>query len=254
MPSLRQATRWLILGEMMELGSSSGELHSEVGAYAKASGIARLLAVGSQTRSAVEAFGDGGTWFEGIDDLINEARQSLTSDVVVLVKGSRANRLERVTAALARSAQRGQVSPSSPRMTDPTVRTCRRPDGRHSSEREVSLDSGRNVLEGLRRRGVEAEPVDGIPALRAALVDRRFDRVFNILHGQRGGGEDGVVQGLLEAFGIPYTGSNVLGSALAMDKIRTKQVWLTVGLRPPATSPVARMTTSQQQPQRWDCR
>jgi D-alanine-D-alanine ligase len=105
--------------------------------------------------------------------------------------------------------------------------------GGTSSEREVSLDSGSNVLEALRRRQVRAEPVDGIPALRTALVDGRFDRVFNILHGQHGGGEDGVVQGLLEAFGVPYTGSNVLGSALSMDKIRTKQVWLTLGLPTP---------------------
>jgi D-alanine-D-alanine ligase len=105
--------------------------------------------------------------------------------------------------------------------------------GGSSSEREVSLDSGRNVLDALKRRGIAAEAVDGIPALVAALVDRRFDRVFNILHGQRGGGEDGVVQGLLDAFGIPYTGSNVLGSALSMDKIRTKQVWLAVGLPTP---------------------
>lgn len=105
--------------------------------------------------------------------------------------------------------------------------------GGSSSEREVSLDSGRNVLEALHRRGVQADPVDGIPALLAVLVERRFDRVFNILHGQRGGGEDGVVQGLLEAFGVPYTGSDVLGSALSMDKIRTKQVWLALGLPTP---------------------
>jgi D-alanine-D-alanine ligase len=105
--------------------------------------------------------------------------------------------------------------------------------GGTSSEREVSLDSGRNVLEALQRRKVDAEAVDGIPALVGRLVDKRVDRVFNILHGQRGGGEDGVVQGLLEAFGIPYTGSDVLGSALSMDKIRTKQVWLAVGLPTP---------------------
>jgi D-alanine-D-alanine ligase len=105
--------------------------------------------------------------------------------------------------------------------------------GGSSSERDVSLDSGRNVVDALRRRGVQAEPVDGIPALVTALVEQRFDRVFNILHGQRGGGEDGVVQGLLEAFGIPYTGSDVLGSALSMDKIRTKQVWLAVNLPTP---------------------
>jgi len=105
--------------------------------------------------------------------------------------------------------------------------------GGTSSEREVSLDSGRNVLEGLRRRGVQAEPIDGIPALVEALVAKRIDRVFNILHGQRGGGEDGVVQGLLESFGVPYTGSDVLGSALSMDKIRTKQVWIAMSLPTP---------------------
>jgi len=106
--------------------------------------------------------------------------------------------------------------------------------GGTSSEREVSLDSGRNVLEALRARGVDAQPVDGIPALVVALVQRQFDRVFNILHGNSGGGEDGVVQGLLEALGVPYTGSGVLGSALSMDKIRTKQVWLSLNLPTPA--------------------
>jgi D-alanine-D-alanine ligase len=105
--------------------------------------------------------------------------------------------------------------------------------GGTSSERDVSLDSGRNVLGALQHRGVQAQPVDGIPALVAALVDERIDRVFNVLHGQRGGGEDGIVQGLLEAFGVPYTGSDVLGSSLSMDKIRTKQVWLALNLPTP---------------------
>jgi D-alanine-D-alanine ligase len=105
--------------------------------------------------------------------------------------------------------------------------------GGTSSEREVSLNSGANVLESLRAQGVQAEPVDGIPALVAALGERRFDRVFNILHGHHGGGEDGVLQGLLDALGVPYTGSGVLGSALSMDKIRTKQVWLALGLPTP---------------------
>ena len=105
--------------------------------------------------------------------------------------------------------------------------------GGSSSEREVSLDSGRNVLEALRARGVDAHAVDGIPALVQALVARKFDRVFNVLHGQRGGGEDGVVQGLMEALGVPCTGSGVLGSALTMDKIRTKQVWMSEGLPTP---------------------
>ena len=110
--------------------------------------------------------------------------------------------------------------------------------GGTSSEREVSLDSGRNVLAALRSRGVDAHAVDGIPELAAALMQKQygqagFDRVFNILHGHNGGGEDGVLQGLLEALGVAYTGSGVLGSALSMDKIRTKQVWLSIGLPTP---------------------
>jgi D-alanine-D-alanine ligase len=105
--------------------------------------------------------------------------------------------------------------------------------GGTSAEREVSLDSGRNVLTALRARGVRADAVDGIPNLLRELQARHFDRVFNILHGNKGGGEDGTLQGLLEALGVPYTGSGVLGSALAMDKIRSKQVWLALGLPTP---------------------
>lgn len=118
--------------------------------------------------------------------------------------------------------------------------------GGTSSEREVSLDSGRNVIEALRARGVDATAVDGIPALARALVEKRFDRVFNILHGHNGGGEDGIVQGLMEAFGVPYTGSDVLGSALGMDKIRTKQVWLSVGLPTPQYRKVTAETVHAQ--------
>lgn len=105
--------------------------------------------------------------------------------------------------------------------------------GGTSSEREVSLNSGSNVFDALKRQGVDVHVVDGIPALRDALVTKKFDRVFNILHGNRGGGEDGVLQGLLDAFDVPYTGSGVLGSSLSMDKIRTKQVWLALGLPTP---------------------
>jgi len=112
--------------------------------------------------------------------------------------------------------------------------------GGTSAEREVSLESGRNVLEALRARGIDAHAVDGIPALVGALVGKRFDRVFNILHGNKGGGEDGVLQGLCEALGVPLTGSGVLGSALAMDKIRTKQVWLSLGLPTPRYVRLAR--------------
>ena len=103
--------------------------------------------------------------------------------------------------------------------------------GGASAEREVSLNSGSKVLAALQARGVDAHAVDGIPALIASLAD--FDRVFNILHGNKGGGEDGVLQGLLEAHGVPCTGSGVLGTALAMDKIRSKQVWLALGLPTP---------------------
>ncbi|MFO1394840.1 MAG: D-alanine--D-alanine ligase [Steroidobacteraceae bacterium] len=106
--------------------------------------------------------------------------------------------------------------------------------GGTSSEREVSLDSGRNVLEALVRRGVDAFAVDGVAALIEALTapaGRRCDRVFNILHG--GAGENGELQGLLETLGVPYTGSGVLGSALTLDKIRTKQVWMALGLPTP---------------------
>jgi len=113
--------------------------------------------------------------------------------------------------------------------------------GGRSAEREVSLDSGRNVLAALRECGVDAHSVDGVPALLEALRQDRhataagaaagFDRVFNILHG--GEGENGVLQGLLAAHGLPCTGSGVQGSALTIDKIRTKQVWLGEGLPTP---------------------
>jgi D-alanine-D-alanine ligase len=114
--------------------------------------------------------------------------------------------------------------------------------GGSTSEREVSLDSGSNILEALKRRGVDAVAVDGIPALVAALTNEgsvpSIDRVFNILHG--GDGENGVLQGLLGALGVPYTGSGVLGSALTLDKIRTKQVWLALGLPTPAYASLER--------------
>lgn len=105
--------------------------------------------------------------------------------------------------------------------------------GGSSAEREVSLDSGRNVLEALKARGVDVQAIDGIPALLDALRAGHFARVFNILHGQHGGGEDGVLQGALESLHIPYTGSGVLGSALSMDKTRSKRVWQSLGLPTP---------------------
>jgi D-alanine-D-alanine ligase len=93
--------------------------------------------------------------------------------------------------------------------------------GGTSAEREISLMSGRPVLESLVRRGVDAHAFD--PAGRDLAELKRFDRAFIVLHGR--GGEDGTVQGALELMGVPYTGSGVLASALAMDKWRTKLVW-----------------------------
>ena len=112
--------------------------------------------------------------------------------------------------------------------------------GGSSAEREVSLDSGRNVLAALQARGVDAHAIDGIPALLDALRAGHFARVFNILHGQHGGGEDGVLQGALESLNVPYTGSGVLGSALSMDKTRSKRVWQSLGLSTPTFAALPR--------------
>ncbi len=112
--------------------------------------------------------------------------------------------------------------------------------GGSSAEREVSLDSGRNVLDALKAGGVDAHPVDGIPALLDALRAGHFARVFNILHGQHGGGEDGVLQGALDSLKVPYTGSGVLASALSMDKVRSKLIWQALGLPTPRFERVPR--------------
>ncbi|MEJ2577285.1 MAG: D-alanine--D-alanine ligase [Gammaproteobacteria bacterium] len=103
--------------------------------------------------------------------------------------------------------------------------------GGWAAEREISLISGRAVLEGLQRRGVDAHGIDVHPDVLAVLADGRFDRAFVVLHGR--GGEDGVIQGALEILGIPYTGSGVMGSAIGMDKYRSKLVWQGAGLPTP---------------------
>ncbi len=103
--------------------------------------------------------------------------------------------------------------------------------GGWAAEREVSLVSGRAVLEGLRARGVDAHPVDMGRDIVEVLTRGGYDRVFNVVHGR--GGEDGELQGLLDILGLPYTGSGVLGSALSMDKYRTKRVWQGAGLPTP---------------------
>ena len=103
--------------------------------------------------------------------------------------------------------------------------------GGRSAEREVSLMSGSNVLKALREAGLDAHAFD--PAEREIFELKRdgFNRAFIALHGRYG--EDGTVQGALELMGIPYTGSGVMASALAMDKVRTKMVWTTAGIPTP---------------------
>ena len=103
--------------------------------------------------------------------------------------------------------------------------------GGRSAEREISLMSGNAVLQALREAGVDAHPFDPAQRDLHALRDEGFDRVFIALHGRYG--EDGTVQGALELLGIPYTGSGVLASALSMDKVRTKMVWVANGLPTP---------------------
>lgn len=92
---------WLVLGDMGELGGDAETLHYEVGEKAKAAGVDRLFATGSLSRNATDAFGDGASWFASIDDLIDALRSSVTSDVCLLVKGSRFMRMERIVKALA---------------------------------------------------------------------------------------------------------------------------------------------------------
>jgi len=103
--------------------------------------------------------------------------------------------------------------------------------GGKSAEREVSLNSGRMVLAALRAKGVDAHPFDPGERGLEQLIAARFDRVFIALHGRYG--EDGTIQGALELLGLPYTGSGVLASALAMDKWRTKLVWQSCGVPTP---------------------
>ena len=110
--------------------------------------------------------------------------------------------------------------------------------GGDSAEREVSLSSGQGVANGLRQAGFSVELIDTKGFCLTDLVKRNIDRVFIALHGR--GGEDGCVQGALQYMGIPYTGSDVLGSALSMDKIRSKQVFQAQGLPTAAFAVVER--------------
>ncbi len=100
--------------------------------------------------------------------------------------------------------------------------------GGTSAERDVSLNSGAAVLAGLRESGIDAHAVDTKTFAVTRLKDQGFEKVFIALHGR--GGEDGTLQGTLEQLGLPYTGSGVMASALAMDKFRTKLIWQALGL------------------------
>ncbi|MEJ2608828.1 MAG: D-alanine--D-alanine ligase [Candidatus Thiodiazotropha sp.] len=103
--------------------------------------------------------------------------------------------------------------------------------GGESAEREISLKSGSAVLASLQHSGVDAHGIDARKDVLRQLETGDYDRAFIVLHGR--GGEDGVIQGSLETLGIPYTGSGVLGSALAMEKHSTKVLWRGMGLPTP---------------------
>lgn len=119
--------------------------------------------------------------------------------------------------------------------------------GGTSAEREVSLNSGKAVLEALLNQGYDAHPIDPKEYNVANLKKDGFNRVFNILHGR--GGEDGTMQGLLEQIGLPYTGCGVMASALTMDKMRTKMLWKAFGLPVADMEVVTRETFASLDPQ-----
>jgi D-alanine-D-alanine ligase len=103
--------------------------------------------------------------------------------------------------------------------------------GGRSAEREISLQSGQAVLDALQRSGVDAHPFDPAGQSMEKLLQQGFDKAFIALHGRFG--EDGTIQGALELMGLPYTGSGVMASALAMDKWRTKLIWQAAGIQSP---------------------
>jgi len=116
--------------------------------------------------------------------------------------------------------------------------------GGRSAEREVSLMSGNGVLQALRSKGVDAYAFDPAARSLAELAAEKFDRVFIALHGRYG--EDGTLQGALEQLGIAYTGPGVMSSAIGMDKIMTKRIWLGHGLPTPRFMVLERATPAQQ--------
>lgn len=122
--------------------------------------------------------------------------------------------------------------------------------GGDSAEREVSLNGGRAVLAALLRNGIATEMFDGSAALFSAINDGRIDRVFNLIHGP--GGEDGAIQGALQLMEVPVTGAGLLGSALSMDKVRSKWVWERQGIdTPPFTLLERGVDLSAEFVERW---
>jgi D-alanine-D-alanine ligase len=113
--------------------------------------------------------------------------------------------------------------------------------GGTSAERDISIMSGTGVLEALRSQGVDAHAFDPATRELVELKHEGFARCFVVLHGRHG--EDGTVQGALELLGIPYTGSGVMASAVAMDKVMTKRIWQADGLPTPR---YARLAFDQQ--------
>ena len=103
--------------------------------------------------------------------------------------------------------------------------------GGTAAERDISINSGTAVFNALKRNGVDAVAIDVDDNPINAMAGKKFDRVFNMIHGR--GGEDGVLQGVLDVMKIPYTGSGVMASALTMDKLRTKLCWKGYGLVTP---------------------
>jgi D-alanine-D-alanine ligase len=116
--------------------------------------------------------------------------------------------------------------------------------GGASAEREVSLMSGHGVLEALRSKGVDAHAFDPSQRDLVELKREGFARCFIALHGRFG--EDGTVQGALELLGIPYTGSGVMASSMAIDKVMTKRIWRSEGLPTPAWQPVDSAAATRQ--------
>ena len=116
--------------------------------------------------------------------------------------------------------------------------------GGSSAEHDISLLSGQGVLQALQARGVDAHAFDPAQRDLAALKHEGFDRCFIALHGRHG--EDGTVQGALELLGIPYTGSGVLASSIAMDKTMTKRLWRAEGLPTPDWRMVASAQDTEQ--------